>query len=1414
LHFHDSRFCNSATFVAQLFNQKIRSWRARKVRAVVGSKTKAELAAFLDKFNSPEYRNRLRQAKLHPQTPDAARLERELRGYLAEVKGMPWSAESRKAFKSTINSFVVMFGLPICFQTNTPCTHNDSYALRVSRPFALHEDAEASRMHFTTATSSDRFGALTPYGTVIGFFNRADLVHTCAFSHDRSPDWSSALNKPVRRRRTIPQKGVFGYCRASVSVVESQKRASGLHDHSLLWLIPPVLLELALTSRPLEQAICRWVDSIVTTDAPFLAPNEPRDTALFMNDPEVQADCIECRGSALAAWTQRHTCTRACAKKIFGRWRCRYAMPQPEHPSESDRIGLLAQGILDPDRTRIGELHRNDHRSVPFLIFDIRLDRTSLFHRRLSRLLTTWNSDPTVSIDSKEHPALLRIQRSVENKLVSPYSKGLMNIVRGNMCTMFMGAASDANTAIWYIMNYMTKCHSSTSNMFDNVAEAIKRNDQFPSQAHDANEPSGQVSTLLQRILNKSGQQEFTTELMICALTGAPPEFASAGTAFFPARALVEYASALDATGQSAHLNDSSDRDPVTDDSGSDANVMTQSNSGMPISYSTALNARVTLEDDPAVPGLRLDPDGNLTFANPMHRYFANRDLLRFSLYEQCATLEVKTAVPPREHDPSQGRRPNLRLEYIPTKHDLVLRSQPCVPLLPLGLPVHPGARPWSRGNASLADRWAKHMMILFLPWKLDDDAVLPHYGRRTDYAVCLDEWCFSVAPGGIDSIDINQGILSDEEFTARHINLGRLALIRNIQAMTSSSKQNQEMLDAYRRQFANDLTDLVNRAAPPTEGSRACPTISPETADDIVSKSDTLMSVINGRITAGLLEQLVLDADCHTNAEADETTILPVLPFFSNDSATNLTRQQVTGVASPPENSVPTAGETIASPSELDVFSDIATADFTPSQFAFASRLASLATTVDTNGTLLVLHGGPGCGKTFALNRLASIFGRHGMQFCFAATTGVAAALLENPAGGYGSTLFRAIAMRPAKDQWLPKTRADETEVARVAIAACRVLIIDEMSMLSPYGLGRTQLRLRELTGVHHDWGGKIVVLSGDFNQLQPVAARSLLSPLGVDANSTERAGSAFFRAATVFLLQRVTGQGRFNARQGEIIDKILAAPNTAGSTIIANYSVLTHMDLMADDIGPIVTQCNYSRCRYNYILALRFAKRNNTALVRWLNADVGSLARHNLLDYTPEIYGYFVLNAPAMLLDNISPETGLANGVRVTMTSVAWENDETTMCQLYMINSASPGEIIDVPPPSFIILSTVATTNPRHFSVTKSMRCEDTDTTSSPLRGARVFPVDLMFALTFYKVQGITLDKLVIDMTKMTRKGFTFAEIYVALSRARSVEGVRLFHPIPSEWQKMVLKPTPGVLTWLAEICCSSTTSTAAVA
>jgi hypothetical protein len=181
-------------------------------------------------------------------------------------------------------------------------------------------------------------------------------------------------------------------------------------------------------------------------------------------------------------------------------------------------------------------------------------------------------------------------------------------------------------------------------------------------------------------------------------------------------------------------------------------------------------------------------------------------------------------------------------------------------------------------------------------------------------------------------------------------------------------------------------------------------------------------------------------------------------------------------------------------------------------------------------------MHGPPGTGKSAAIATLEAIMVQRGHGGLLkTAWTGVAAALLATPLG-IGWTLCKIFGINPlgkkkkkgAEDTTPGGTVAAMSDKAvelflRNAPKDLRVLVIDEVSVVTPIILATIDARLRHLLkNPDVPFGGCAVILCGDFWQLPPPGAKSLYQLLvatvgGGGGGGGKRGGSQKKKAPAV---------------------------------------------------------------------------------------------------------------------------------------------------------------------------------------------------------------------------------------------------------------------------------------------------------
>jgi hypothetical protein len=478
------------------------------------------------------------------------------------------------------------------------------------------------------------------------------------------------------------------------------------------------------------------------------------------------------------------------------------------------------------------------------------------------------------------------------------------------------------------------------------------------------------------------------------------------------------------------------------------------------------------------------------------------------------------------------------------------------------------------------------------------------------------------------------------------------------------------------------------------------------------------------------------------------------------------------------------------------------------PAQLAAFEAVKSALDTVkhgeEPAHTCFFLNGPAGTGKTFVYETLLAYVRQQGRVALATAASGIAALLL--PGGTTAHARFK-IPVKKLEDSSSCKLAKSVPPSAAVeVIMFADLVLVDEAPMMHKHCFSALDRTLRDLCGVDKLFGGKVVVIGGDFRQCLPVVRhgqaaecvdaclkrwnkwscfRVLKLTENVRVRNAMQNGSgvhvAALREYAEWLLDMGDGKLPTIARDGEAphesdcavwlpqemmlpeeitVDELVRVAygdesgffRSTDPTFLASHTILSPRNKDVDDVnlaalkafpalGPDTPSSPSERVYYSADSIKETAEEgeapsqprkgmNNQDLypVEFLNSlSAGSLPQHKL---------EMKKGCIVMLLRNLNPREGLANGTRVIV-----KNMYDHLVEVQIVGGPHAGKVSLIP--------------------RITCNCED-DLPFTLLR--RQFPLKLAFGMTINKSQGQTLKNVVLYLPFPV---FAHGQLYTAFSR-----------------------------------------------
>ncbi len=390
-------------------------------------------------------------------------------------------------------------------------------------------------------------------------------------------------------------------------------------------------------------------------------------------------------------------------------------------------------------------------------------------------------------------------------------------------------------------------------------------------------------------------------------------------------------------------------------------------------------------------------------------------------------------------------------------------------------------------------------------------------------------------------------------------------------------------------------------------------------------------------------------------------------------------------------------------------------------------------------SGKNVFITGSAGTGKTYLLNLYTQYLKERRVYPTIVAPTGIAASHL----GGQTIHSFFSLGIRESIDEGYVDFLLDK-KYLKTRFSKLKLLIIDEVSMVSPELFSSMDLILRGFKGTDAPFGGVQVIISGDFFQLPPISK--------VPKEKRFAWQSPVWKALD---LQTCYLQEKFrqdDARLIGILDDIRSGEISASSEeLLASrhekeLSIATPTKLYTHNV-------DVDRINSDELTKLE----GDTKL--FVYESKGSEKNIEKIFKSSLVLEELALKKGAVVIfikNNL--EEGYVNGTTGK------------------VESFSPIDNMPI----------VRTTDGRKIKLDLEDWSLENDSGKVTATVSQV-PLRLAWAITIHKSQGMTLDAAEIDLSKTFETG----QGYVALSRIKNIEGLRLMGLNP-----MALRVDPLIL------------------
>ena len=423
-----------------------------------------------------------------------------------------------------------------------------------------------------------------------------------------------------------------------------------------------------------------------------------------------------------------------------------------------------------------------------------------------------------------------------------------------------------------------------------------------------------------------------------------------------------------------------------------------------------------------------------------------------------------------------------------------------------------------------------------------------------------------------------------------------------------------------------------------------------------------------------------------------------------------------------------------------------------------------------------LIVSGQGGTGKSRVIDVLNRIVtrdsGANSLPVVVAAPTGLAAVNVG------GSTIHRVLSLpvEHGKPADYNRLNQEQLTIVRQTLKGLRLLICDEVSMVSSLTLLYMHLRLSEIFNSSELFGGLSVVFFADLLQLPAVKGNSVFIPVS-SLEAKQRIGCVApltlwqsFEYDELTINMRQSSDLRYaqllsSVRIGQIstadVDLLKARLIVDGRRATVDDICNRYKQLTDDGHTPIVLMPRTDQCRevnsallaqigtpihnipaidiQDSVVSTQMASKVTAAYKKTVQDSTRTAGLDSCLQ--------LCIGAKVMLRRNLNVQCGLVNGTIGSVVGFGTSSNQFTYISVQFDNQPEP-----------VCINRESCT----FEVLRSI-----------FYTRKQFPIMLAFSITVHKAQGLSLNTAIVDAGPAS---FGCGMIYVALSRVTKLNGLHL--------------------------------------